>query len=398
MSLSLPLSLPNFARALRALPWLLALALPAAQASGWLLASPDPRVAPGMVFDVVVIGLPGGAELPERLPAQIELSDQSARIAIELVAAAPGDAQRTQRRYVGRWPAEVVGFATLALQDAPSARMVIDAGAASRTPAQHAQAGVVDRQSELVPLAAATPRAVEPGALSFHEPMYFLVGGRNPTSARFQLSFRYRLFGDHGVVAENFPHAGGLYFGYTQTSLWDLQAQSKPFRDTSFRPSLFYRWTLIDPADGRFVTLAGGYEHESNGRSEEDSRSIDTLFVRAEGRHYFGDGRTYVGIAPKLWTYLDKSDNPHIDDYRGNGELGVRLGRDDGLMLAAAYRRGNAGKSATQVDLSYPLRQSIFSGVGAFVHVQYLNGYGQTLMDYDVASGAQVRVGFSLVR
>lgn len=381
---------------MRALACAAALVAMPLHASGWLLASPDPRVAPGSSFDVIVIGWPGAAELPERLPAQIELPDQGPRIAVELVAAEAASADG-RRRYVGRWPTEVVGVATLSLQDAPSARMLVDAGAASRTPVQTAQVAATSGQGGVIPASAAV-QPVEPSALGFHEPMYFLVGGRNPTSARFQVSFRYRLLSDHGVLAGNYPQASGLYVAFTQTSLWDLQSDSKPFRDTSFRPSLFYRWTLSDPKDGNFLSLSGGYEHESNGRDHEDSRSIDTLFVRAEGRHYFSDGRTYLSVAPKLWTYLNRSDNPDIADYRGNGELGLRLGRDDGLILAAQLRRGTRGKSATQLDLSYPLRTSIYSGVGAFVHLQYLNGYGQTLMDYDTASGAQVRLGFSLVR
>ena len=109
----------------------LTLPLPAA-AAGWLLASPDPRVAPGEAFSVIVVGLPGGAPLPERLPAQVELPDGGPRIALELVAVGP--AESGQRRYAGQWPREVIGVATLTLTEAPSARMLVDAGAASRTP------------------------------------------------------------------------------------------------------------------------------------------------------------------------------------------------------------------------------------------------------------------------
>jgi len=374
----------------------LALPLPAA-AAGWLLASPDPRVAPGEAFSVIVVGLPSGAPLPERLPAQVELPDGGPRIALELVAAGP--AESGQRRYAGQWPREVIGVATLTLTDAPSARMLVDAGVASRTPVASAQARSLD---PMAPVARQAPaaEAAQPSALGFHEPMYFLVGGHDPRSARFQFSFRYRLFDDQGVVAESFPVARGLYLGFTQTSLWDLASDSKPFRDTSFRPSLFYRWMLSDPEDGGWVALSGGYEHESNGKDGVSSRSIDTLFLRAEARHYFdfGDGRTYFGIAPKVWTYLDKQDNPDIASFRGYGELGLRLGRDDGMMLTALLRRGTEDKNSTQFDLSYPLRQSVFSGVGAFLHLQYFNGYGETLIDYKASRSSQLRVGFSLVR
>ncbi|ENO89724.1 phospholipase A [Thauera linaloolentis] len=369
-----------------------------ALASGWLLASPEPRVVPGQSFGVVVIGLPDGADLPERLPAQIELPDGGPRIALELVAAAPADERSRQRRYLGRWPDEVVGFATLSLQDAASARIVMDAGAAVRTPVQTAQAAAASGGDTVIPAAATASAAVAPSALGAHEPMYFLVGGEDPVSARFQFSFRYRVFDDHGVVAEHFPVARGLYFGFTQTSLWDLESDSKPFRDTSFRPSLFYRWHVSDPERGGFFALSGGYEHESNGEDDEDSRSIDTLFLKAEGRYYLDDGLTYFGLEPKVWTYLDRDDNPDIARYRGYAELGLRYGKEDGLMLTSLLRRGTAGKMRRQFDLSYPLRRSIFSGVGAFIHLQYLGGYGETLLDYDKHKDGQWRIGISLVR
>lgn len=365
------------------------------QAAAWLMASTEPRVVPGQRFEVIVIGLAGGGELPERLQAQVELPGGGPPIALDLVAVAPADARMQQRRYAGQWPMEVEGVATLSLREAPSARLLLDGGSALRTPVQAAQA----RGADAAPVTArAWTEPVAPSAIGFHEPMFFLVGGSDPVSARFQFSFRYRIFDDLGVVAETLPVARGLYFGFTQTSLWDLQSDSKPFRDSSFRPSLFYRWMLSDPQDRGSLTLTGGYEHESNGREGEVSRSIDTLFLRAEARYLFPDGRTFAGIAPKFWTYLDKSDNPDIPSFRGYGELGLRLGRDDGLMLTSLIRRGTAGKIGTQLDLSYPLRRSVFSGVGAFAHLQYFRGYGETLLDYDERQDSQFRIGVSLVR
>ncbi|QDF98612.1 hypothetical protein CJ010_19765 [Azoarcus sp. DD4] len=369
---------------------------PAAAASAWLLATPEPRVVPGHAFEVIVIAPAGTQSLPARLPAQIELPDNGPRIAVELVAIAlPG--QGEQRRYIGTWPQEVVGVATLSLREAASARLLLDAGAATRTAVETAQAAAAAGTAD-VAVQRPSAEPAQPAPLGFHEPMYFVVGGRNPHAARYQLSFRYRLFDDQGVVAETLPVTRGLYFGFTQTSLWDLESDSKPFRDTSFRPSLFYQWKLLDPSDGASLALSGGYEHESNGRGGTESRSIDTLFLRADARYYFGDGETYLGVSPKLWSYIDKEDNPDIARYRGYAELGLRFGRDDGLMLAAQLRRGTAGVGSSQLDLSYPLRRSVFSGVGAFLHLQYFNGYGETLLDYNESHDPQIRIGFSIVR
>ena len=397
----------------------LLLTTPAALAADWLLAAPALQVVPGQRFEVVVIGDGSAANWPARLDASIELPGGGPRIAVELVSIGKSDANARQRRYFGRWPTEVVGVATLALAEHPSARVLLDGGAATRvvsaptpTPVASVVMGEGTASTAAVAVAPASsvapmgrvaempadPTPVAPSALGFHEPMYFLIGGKDPVSARFQFSFRYRIFDTQGVVAETLPVASGVYFGFTQTSLWDLQSESKPFRDSSFRPSLFYRWGLDDPEKRGSLALSGGYEHESNGKEDMPSRSIDTLFARIEAQLRLDDSGTYLGIAPKFWTYLDREDNPDIARYRGHAELGLRLGRDDALLFSTLVRRGSAGKIGTQFDLSYPLRRSVFSGVGAFVHLQAFKGYGETLLEYDENKETQYRLGISLVR
>ena len=83
--------------------------------------------------------------------------------------------------------------------------------------------------------------AADEPALSANEPMYFVVGGGGGATARFQLSFKYRLFDPDSHPVQWIPFLSRLHFGYTQTSIWDLGANSSPFRDTSYRPSLFWQ-------------------------------------------------------------------------------------------------------------------------------------------------------------
>lgn len=375
-----------------------------ARAADWLMATAEPRVVPGQRFEVVLIGPGDAAQWPPRLAARIELPGSGAQVELELAAIGALEPGARQRHYWADWPGEITGVVGLTLPGQPGAHLLLEARASA--PATHATANTEttaprrDPQIEAIAPRAVLPVAakpVAPTAISFHEPMYFLIGGKDPVSARFQFSFKYRIFDDHGVVAETVPIVRGLYFGFTQTSLWDLESASKPFRDSSFRPTLFYRWLASDPAERGSLGLSLGYEHESNGKEDTPSRSIDTLFVRAEGRYVLPSG-TYIGIAPKLWTYLDREDNPDIARYRGYGELGLRIGRDDGLMLSSLIRRGTSGKTGVQLDLSYPLRTSVFSGVGTFVHLQAFKGYGETLLEYDIKRDTQLRIGVSLVR
>ncbi|MDR3213727.1 MAG: phospholipase A [Azoarcus sp.] len=367
-----------------------------ALAADWLLAAPTPRVAPGQAFEVVVVGEPGEAGWPLRLPALIELPGNGPRIAVTLTAS--GDPSPSRQRYFGQWPLEILGLVALTLPDAAKARLLVEAAPApDGQPEDLAPSQVAQAPADVDLIPADENAVVEPTALSFHEPMYIVYGGKHPRSARYQLSFRYRLFDAHGVV-KNLPVIQGLYFAFTQTAMWDLESESKPFRDTSFRPSLFFQWKASNPPLGDSLALAAGYEHESNGRDGADSRSIDTWFARADLRYHLPDGKTYIGIEPKVVHYMDKSDNRDIARYRGYGQLGLRFGRDSALMLTAILRRGTAGVGSTQLDLSYPIRKSIFSGAGTFVYLQYYNGYGQTLLEYNESRHPQFRIGVALVR
>ena len=55
-----------------------------------------------------------------------------------------------------------------------------------------------------------------------YEPIYFAVGWRERTNAKFQVSLKVRFVNPDGALARQGSLFGDLYFGYSQTSLWDL--------------------------------------------------------------------------------------------------------------------------------------------------------------------------------
>ena len=236
---------------------------------------------------------------------------------------------------------------------------------------------------------------------AFHEPLYFSLGWRGGTTARFQLSFRYRFFGADNPAKPGDLFAGHLWFGYTQTSLWDIAAQSSPFRDTSYRPSLF--WLKRDVGARRLglrrIGLAVGLEHESNGRAGDSSRSLNIVFVRpilVLGRT---GGYTWT-FSPKVYAYLgDLSDNPDIAAYRGYADLLLAVEKPDSWGFSLLGRRGTRGHHASaQLDASYPLDRLFGGGIDSYVHLQVFWGWGESLLEYDRKGPTQVRVGLMLVR
>ena len=315
-----------------------------------------------------------------QLPVVLEAADTKGRIDEPL---APGTFRKREFTFVV--PRGLSGPVTLALDGvgAASAAMQVE------QPGAPTQAARRQTQPDSVPQPAITP----------HEPMYFILGSSGGATAKFQLSMKYRLLDEDSFLAQYWQPLGKLHFGYTQTSIWDLSEQSSPFRDTSYKPSLFYHEPHLRVSqDGRSnLSLAAGVEHESNGRDGNFSRSINIAFARPTWQVFFRGDR-YVTVSPRLYAYLDKKDNNDIERYRGNVDLNLRYGRSDGWLWSATLRKGSANHGSLLLDASWPLRRRFFADAGGFLHLQYFNGYGETLLDYNVRRAPQWRVGFSIVR
>lgn len=234
---------------------------------------------------------------------------------------------------------------------------------------------------------------------SLHEPIYFVAGGEAP-NARFQLSFKYQMFNDTGWMSQEQPWLRNLHFAYTQTSLWDWSAPSAPFYDTSYQPAFLYsqeRCLGGGERDKFRFDWQMGVQHESNGKADPDSRSLNIAFVRPTV--VFGRNDSFqLTLQPRVWAYLGGlSDNRDLDEYRGHADLRVVLGWRRGLQLAATGRIGaDGGNHSVQLDLTYPVMRYLRNS-SAYVHLQYFTGYGESLLNYNQRSD-MLRFGFALYR
>jgi outer membrane phospholipase A len=244
---------------------------------------------------------------------------------------------------------------------------------------------------------APAPLPVETSRLTFNEPVYVAVGASGDTTAKFQLSFKYRLFQPQDPRSRSL--FDNLYFGYTQLSVWDLSEESKPFKDTNFRPSLFYYLPDTGVRASWFSQLGiqAGIEHESNGQGGSDSRSINTVFVRPTLTWNNVLGNRLV-FSPKIYYYLEKSDNPDIAKYRGYADLLVQYGDPNAFELAATFRKGTSGgRGSIDAQLTYPMGKIFGAGFGGYLFLDVFSGYGETLIDYNNHVNA-VRIGYSISR
>lgn len=233
-----------------------------------------------------------------------------------------------------------------------------------------------------------------------YEPFYFIAGTESP-NAKFQVSFKYRLLNESGALAKKAPALTGLHLAYTQTSLWDWNSESRPFYDSSYKPEVLYAWERLaggEQTQWFRLDLQGGVQHESNGKSGDDSRSLNIAYLRPT--FVFGrDDYLQLTLIPRVWVYADDlADNPDLEDYRGYADLRVVLGWKRGLQVSALGRMGDEGDHGSlQFDITYPMMRVFRGSFSLYLHAQYFTGYGESLLGYRERS-SMFRAGISLYR
>lgn len=237
-------------------------------------------------------------------------------------------------------------------------------------------------------------------ALTLHRPNYFLgiTYNDNPNQktyiaygkevpnkyeAKFQFSFKMLMW-------ENiFNGKGDLYAAYTQLSLWQIYNTSSPFRETNFEPELFLKFDT----DFNFLGLQNklflfGINHQSNGQDVPLSRSWNRIYIEFIATR----GNCVLGLKP--WYRIPESsendDNPDIDEYLGYGKLfgAYKLGRHVFSFTLHNNLDFSENRGAIEVGWSCALTRNLRA------YLQYYNGYGESLVDYDNLTN---RVGIGLM-
>jgi phospholipase A1 len=210
----------------------------------------------------------------------------------------------------------------------------------------------------------------------------FLGDALDNVEMKFQLSFQVPVWRD--ILNQDLD----LYFAYTQLSFFQAynREYSSPFRDTNYEPEIGLDWhPKLSLGGWQLASARIALNHQSNGRSEPLSRSWNRLIGQAQVEY------DDLALALRLWHRFREDagsdDNPDITDFLGNGELyaGYDLGKHHlGLMV-----RNPLERAAVQLDWSYPLTETVR------LYVQYFNGYGESLLDYD-HSVNRIGAGFLL--
>ncbi|MFC6632686.1 phospholipase A [Microbulbifer taiwanensis] len=187
--------------------------------------------------------------------------------------------------------------------------------------------------------------------------------------------------------------ASFMSVAYTNRSFWQAynSDDSAPFRETNHEPELIMTW-LNDWSLFGWENVANqlAINHQSNGRSEPLSRSWNRIYANL----IFERDCYSIGFKPwyRIPEKREEDDNPDIDDYMGHFELTGRYrsgGHSLSLMLRNNLRSDNHG--AVQLSWGFPIGNRVRG------YIQYFNGYGESLIDYD-ESVQTLGFGFELAQ
>lgn len=222
---------------------------------------------------------------------------------------------------------------------------------------------------------------------SLHKDTYFVGGtvlGGTPTihnsDVKFQISFQQRL------TKSVLPGHSYLYLFYTQKALWNVLERSLPFHDLNFNPGIGISRHIIlkDRLVGKLTMMV---EHESNGRDGTASRSWNKISWAGEA--YISP---FLMAHAKFWIpIIDGDYNRDILRYSGIYQTGFQaVSLDDKWVLdmTLVKRKGWNLNFNTIIQLGYRLNRN----ANQFLMVQYYNGYGESMLDYNQYH-SRIRVG-----
>lgn len=214
---------------------------------------------------------------------------------------------------------------------------------------------------------------------------------------KYQLSFEVPIvtFGHDDVSGKGDEKNNGteyatMYVTYTQLSYWqNWNHGSWFFRENNYEPALMVG-TPLGQLDNKWQWNLG-YVHQSNGRGGSDERTWNRLFI--EGGMKTGN----LSMSIKLWNVLRdesfKLHNPDLVRYLGYGRWIASYHLNNNTFSLQSRNNVTSGfsRGLWQVSWSFPLTGNV---IGMRGFVQYLYGYGQSLIEYNHRSNA-VGIGIS---
>lgn len=204
-----------------------------------------------------------------------------------------------------------------------------------------------------------------------------------PWETKFQLSLKV-------PVVRDLFNSADLYVAYTNRSFFQQfnKEKSAPFRETNHEPEAWLSFrSNLELFGFHNRVIRTGISHQSNGRSGNLSRSWNRVYADFLIEH----GDWYFSLKPwwRIPESNDSDDNPNIDDFMGNFELGGLYKHEQhnfSFLLRNNLKFGD-NHGAIELGWTFPINDDVKG------YVQWFNGYGESLIDYNAHSNS---LGFGI--
>ncbi|KAF2509732.1 phospholipase A [Flavobacterium arcticum] len=217
---------------------------------------------------------------------------------------------------------------------------------------------------------------------------YLITGstlGKTPDSdnsdAKFQIGFKQRL------TNSALPWNTYAFFTYRQIAFWDIYKESVPFREINYNPGFaimkpFFKNSRLNEI------LMFQFEHQSNGRDLENSRSWN--YVSLSYMRFLSDRLTGK---IKVWLPVGNLDgNSDITDYRGFQQLELDYKLNNSFIFESEFRKAYSldWKGSMLLGLNFRISKTS----NQYIYLQYFLGYSEDLINYNQDT-QRLRVGIA---
>ncbi len=203
------------------------------------------------------------------------------------------------------------------------------------------------------------------------------------SDVKFQISIKHRF------LNKKLPFETCPFISYSQKSFWKFYAESKPFDDSNYNPTIGLSKFFYDDDD--FLCGIGYlyYEHESNGQPESNSRTWDRITISY--LKPFTNGAT---LKLSLWVPFNfKEDNQEFLHYHGFGEIIVSMPLFSENFIASVT--GRKGTKRMYGSLETELNWKAFSSSNHYLYVQWFLGQGESMLHFKRNTN-MLRVGINI--
>ncbi len=237
-------------------------------------------------------------------------------------------------------------------------------------------------------------RAYDSGPyFTFYKDNYFSFGtvvgsrpSRSNSNIKFQISIQQKL------TRSTLPWGTYLYLFYTQKAFWNILERSAPMTDLNYNPGIGWAKPFFSSHTGRYLgKMMLIVEHESNGRDGKSSRSWNR--VSLAGNILLDNN---LMVSAKCWIpIVDGKHNRDILHYIGVYQCGLQVMSDNRRFGASIVLTKRCDWNPLNFNAQIELKYRIFPKDNQYLFLQYYNGYGEGLLDYNKFH-SQLRVGICL--